>query len=1001
MAAEQVVVELTVDAKGATAGVAQFNTVLDRAHAKAEQVRDASMQMLSGVPQSADRVSTALKRLQASFDPVSKAQFAMEREMTRSMALIERGIKLGVTNEQQAANIISGIRQKQVRELEAVRNAQLSATAAASTRGRPLAANTNFNTANIAAQFQDIAVTSAMGMSPIQIALQQGTQLSAAFGSAGAAGSVRMLGAALTSLVSPVSLITLGLTAAAALAIQYFTNWSSASQDSEESLKKQADLIKGVASKWGEALPALKAYNDEIQRTQDMQAAIEAAAAAGSQQYTGARSSIGDVNVDITDLILRLQDMNADSGAISELQHAFSDLQEKIQDSTAAGDDARRVQGEIADLAISTGIPTIIEYAAQFQDLAKRLDEASEKAAKYREEAALLAAQQKLNPLNPLDGFNRTPFQTEEQIQFDRQERERKQREAEEGGIGIPIPTPRPNDIERLDMQPEGPSGKSYLQTQQERIENLRLEMHLIGESDAVRAKMIAQLQAEQQIRQLGIDQHGAEANAIRANSAEITNYSQQLQDLAEAQAGVNERAQFFGDLTLGVFDDLASGADGLEKALKRIVNSLADAVLQAVLLGQGPLAGLFGTAPSGGASVGGLFGDLFGGGSKGSPAAPFGAPDAFMKIVGGFGRVPDNVGAGVSASMAGGGGVQAQVWNYFAGKGLAPHQIAGIMGNFGAESGFNPSAVNRGSGAYGIGQWLGSRKIALGSGAGLDRQLAHTWNELQGPESRVLSNLRASTDVRGATSAFAGFERAEGWSNSNPEGIALFSKRLDGANDAFAKFGTTTSTVTQDLGSLGRVGADATAGLGDFGNSLKDLSNVFPAAPGGGGGGGGGWLSNLFGGGGGGSLLSSFSPFTQDWISNNVGLFHDGGIAGFATQHRNVDPRVFIGAPRYHSGGIAGDEVPSILRRGEIVSRDMKHLRQQAGGGSVNVVFNDFSTGKKTVQREERKGPDGSTEVILTLRDMIGSELAREGSPANKAMRKVFGAQPVMRDRS
>ena len=36
-----------------------------------------------------------------------------------------------------------------------------------------------FNTGNIAAQFQDIGVTAAMGMNPLQIALQQGTQLSA------------------------------------------------------------------------------------------------------------------------------------------------------------------------------------------------------------------------------------------------------------------------------------------------------------------------------------------------------------------------------------------------------------------------------------------------------------------------------------------------------------------------------------------------------------------------------------------------------------------------------------------------------------------------------------------------------------------------------------------------------------------------------------------------------------------------------------------------------
>ncbi len=42
------------------------------------------------------------------------------------------------------------------------------------------------------------------------------------------------------------------------------------------------------------------------------------------------------------------------------------------------------------------------------------------------------------------------------------------------------------------------------------------------------------------------------------------------------------------------------------------MLKKIAEAVLQASLLGQGPLAGLFGTSPTGGGSVGGLLGGLF-----------------------------------------------------------------------------------------------------------------------------------------------------------------------------------------------------------------------------------------------------------------------------------------------------------------------------------------------------------------------------------------------------
>jgi hypothetical protein len=74
---------------------------------------------------------------------------------------------------------------------------------------------------NIAAQFNDIGVTAAMGMSPLMIALQQGTQLSQVFAGQKLGDVARGLGSAFMSMVSPVSLVTLGLVAVAAAAAQW------------------------------------------------------------------------------------------------------------------------------------------------------------------------------------------------------------------------------------------------------------------------------------------------------------------------------------------------------------------------------------------------------------------------------------------------------------------------------------------------------------------------------------------------------------------------------------------------------------------------------------------------------------------------------------------------------------------------------------------------------------------------------------------------------------
>lgn len=73
---------------------------------------------------------------------------------------------------------------------------------------------------NIAAQFQDIGVTAAGGMSPMLIALQQGTQLSAAL-----AGGIGNLGAAFKQLFGFTTILTIGFVALLAVGIQ-MVDWA-------------------------------------------------------------------------------------------------------------------------------------------------------------------------------------------------------------------------------------------------------------------------------------------------------------------------------------------------------------------------------------------------------------------------------------------------------------------------------------------------------------------------------------------------------------------------------------------------------------------------------------------------------------------------------------------------------------------------------------------------------------------------------------------------------
>lgn len=78
---------------------------------------------------------------------------------------------------------------------------------------------------------------------------------------------------------------------------------------------------------------------------------------------------------------------------------------------------------------------------------------------------------------------------------------------------------------------------------------------------------------------------------------------------------------------------------------------------------------------------------------------------------------------------------------------------------------------------------------------------------------------------------------------------------------------------------------------------------------------------------------------------SMSVSQNHTGGLAGAVGGIRRwVPPAIFDGAPRYHGGGIAGlapDEVPAILQRGEevLTRNDPRHRDNQRGDGGRDTI--------------------------------------------------------------
>lgn len=114
--------------------------------------------------------------------------------------------------------------------------------------------NNRFNTANIAAQFQDIGVTAAMGMNPLLIALQQGTQLSAVLNSMEK--PIQGLADAFKQIINPTSLWTIALTALAVVGLQ-MVDWIGVAQSSLNGLASAMDFVASHSDSFGAVLTGL------------------------------------------------------------------------------------------------------------------------------------------------------------------------------------------------------------------------------------------------------------------------------------------------------------------------------------------------------------------------------------------------------------------------------------------------------------------------------------------------------------------------------------------------------------------------------------------------------------------------------------------------------------------------------------------------------------------------------------------------------------------------
>lgn len=442
-------------------------------------------------------------------------------------------------------------------------------------------------------------------------------------------------------------------------------------------------------------------------------------------------------------------------------------------------------------------------------------------------------------------------------------------------------------------------------------------------------------------------------------------------QEFAEVRDGVRG---FLGDIS----DALVNGGDDIGKALAQailgglnkildkilddVLNSLANSITSAIM-GNGPGQGIF----AGGAGAGG---DLW----AGLREVTGGGSSAVGRFVGGAGSGAANFGAAANQNMTGDISQWAAAIRKIESSGSGGYSALGPI----------TSSGDRAYGAYqvmgnNVGPWT---QKWLG-----DRMSPGEFLHNSGAQDRVFAGQFGSSVDRhglegGVRQWFTGSPTGKGSDQLGTSGdqyFSKFTKALGSASDS-------TEAAAKDIGGLGKVSANASQGLGQFGNMLSQ----FPAAPAAFGGGafgsGGGGLASLFGGGGG----PSFTPWELNYFTTNAGLwakggaFQGGNVIPFARGGIVNRPTLFPMANGAGLMGEAGPEAVMPLRRGANGS-----LGVAMHGGGASVVINSVINNNAgvAVSQEQRKNADGSIDLVTVIEQVIADKANRPGTLMAKAL--------------
>lgn len=142
----------------------------------------------------------------------------------------------------------------------------------------------------------------------------------------------------------------------------------------------------------------------------------------------------------------------------------------------------------------------------------------------------------------------------------------------------------------------------------QEGLSKAQFEQSLAGMSESQKRVELQLWEYQAQAKRAGITLTDEEIRAMREKLTLTEQLDQKNRQAAQSQNALQQAGMFFGQQFTSSLSGLLTGTMTVTDAVRNLANALIDAALQAMLLGQGPLAALFGTAGGGG-----IFGAIFG----------------------------------------------------------------------------------------------------------------------------------------------------------------------------------------------------------------------------------------------------------------------------------------------------------------------------------------------------------------------------------------------------